>query len=127
MTIDHEFALEFMRKAEHDLGVARILLAEDTFYDSACFHCQQLAEKSIKAVLTHNSIRFRKIHDIDELLTLLHDPDFSVVWHYAAALNSYAVEMRYPGDYAEPERQDAEEALRMAVEIYELCKRKIGL
>jgi HEPN domain-containing protein len=58
---------------------------------------------------------------------LLNDPDFSVVWHYAAILNSYAVESRYPGDYVEPEREEAEEALRMATEIYELCRRKIGL
>lgn len=26
MTIDHELALEFLRKAEHDLGSARLLL-----------------------------------------------------------------------------------------------------
>ena len=127
MKLEHEWARKFLQKAEHDLGVARVLLAGDNFYDSVCFHCQQLAEKSVKAVLTHNSIRFKKIHDIDELLLLLNDPDFSDVWHYAATLNSYAVDTRYPGDYAEPEREEAVEALRMATEIYNLCKRKIGL
>lgn len=51
MTIDNELALEFLRKAEHDLGSARLLLTGENLFDSVCFHCQQLAEKSIKAVL----------------------------------------------------------------------------
>lgn len=127
MTIDHEFALEFMRKAASDLGSARLLLTGSDFYDAVCFHCQQLAEKSIKAVLTHNSIRFKKLHDLDALMELLNDPDFSNVRQYAALLNIYAVDTRYPGEYAEPEREDAEAAFRMAVEIHELCKQKIGV
>lgn len=127
MTIDHEFALEFLRKAEHDLASARFLLTGEDLFTSACFHCQQLAEKAIKAVLTHNSIRFKRIHDLDLLLSLLNDPDFRSVWSYAPILNSYAVDTRYPGDYDEPGRQDAEEAFRMAVEIYDLCKKKLSL
>jgi len=65
MTIDNELALEFLRKAEQDLGSARLLLTSDNLFDTACFHCQQLAEKSIKSLLTHRSIRFNKIHDLD--------------------------------------------------------------
>ena len=127
MTIDNELALEFLRKAEHDLGSARLLLTSDNLFDSACFHSQQLAEKSIKAVLTHKSIRFKKIHDLDKLLSLLDDPDFDEFRNYALILNSYAVDARYPGDYVEPEQEEAVEALRMAIEIYEFSKQKLGL
>jgi HEPN domain-containing protein len=127
MTVDSELALEFLRKAEHDLGSARLLLTAEGFFDSVCFHCQQLAEKSIKAVLTKRSIRFRKIHDLDVLLELLNDPDFKDIRQYATILNTYAVDTRYPGEYADPERQEAEDALRIATDIYELCRRKIGL
>jgi len=127
MNADHEFALEFLRKAESDLGSARLLLTSDNLFDSACFHSQQLAEKSIKAVLTHKSIRFKKIHDLDKLLSLLDDPDFDEFRNYALILNSYAVDARYPGDYVEPEQEEAVEALRMAIEIYEFSKKKLGL
>jgi len=127
MTADHEFALEFLRKAERDLGSARLLLTGDNLFDSACFHCQQLAEKSIKALLTQRSIRFKKIHDLDVLLSFLDDPDFNSVRSYALILNSYAVDARYPGDYVEPEQEEAEEAIRMAIEIYDLVKKKLGL
>jgi HEPN domain-containing protein len=127
MTIDHEFALEFIRKAEQDLSTASFLLTGEDFFTSACFHCQQLAEKAIKALLTYNSIRFKKIHNLDVLLSLLNDPDFKDVWQYAEILNTFAVDTRYPGEYAEPEREDAEEALRMATEIYDLVKQKLGL
>jgi HEPN domain-containing protein len=61
------------------------------------------------------------------LLSLLDDSDFSSFRSYVLTLNSYAVDARYPGDYAEPEQKEAEEALRMAIEIYELVKKKLGL
>jgi HEPN domain-containing protein len=127
MTIDNELALEFLRKAEHDLDSARLLLTGENLFDSVCFHCQQLAEKSIKAVLTLRSIRFKKVHDLDVLLSLLDDPDFDTIRSYALILNSYAVDARYPGDYVEPEQDEAEEALRMAIDIYERAIRKFGL
>jgi HEPN domain-containing protein len=127
MNADHEFALEFLRKAEQDLGSARLLLTGDNLFDSVCFHCQQLAEKSIKALLTHHSIRFKKVHDLDVLLELLNDPDFNHVRRNAIKLNQYAVDTRYPGDYGEPEQGEAEEALRISIEIYDLVKKKLDL
>ncbi len=94
MTRDNDLALEFLRKAEHDLGSARLLLTGENLFDSVCFHCQQLAEKSIKAALTRRSIRFKKVHDLDVLLSLLDDPDFNPIRSYALILNSYAVDAR---------------------------------
>ena len=41
--------------------------------------------------------------------------------------NELAVDTRYPGEYADPDREEAEDALRIATEIYELCRQKIGL
>src|SRR5437870_4977322 len=37
------------------------------------FFCQQAIEKSIKSVLSHRSIRYRRTHDLAELLDLLKD------------------------------------------------------
>ena len=125
MTKDNEFALEWLRKAKSDLDSARILLTGDNLFDAICFHAQQLAEKSIKALLTYHSIQFKKIHDLNLLLTLLNDPEMEQFRRYATILNSYAVDTRYPGDYVEPEQEEAEEALRLAIEIYEFIKQKI--
>jgi len=61
------------------------------------------------------------------LLSLLDDPDFNSIRSYALILNSYAVDARYPGDYVEPEQNEAEEALQMAIEIYGLAIRRFGL
>ncbi|MBN2050303.1 MAG: HEPN domain-containing protein [Spirochaetales bacterium] len=33
-----------------------------------CFHCQQAAEKALKAYLAYNEIRPPKTHDLDELI-----------------------------------------------------------
>ena len=35
------------------------------------FHCQQAAEKLLKAALSDLSVRFRKTHDLGALLSLL--------------------------------------------------------
>ncbi|MBI4023486.1 MAG: HEPN domain-containing protein [Verrucomicrobia bacterium] len=35
------------------------------------FHCQQAAEKLLKALLSQKEIRFQKTHDLQELMTLL--------------------------------------------------------
>lgn len=78
-------------------------------------------------MLTLRSIRFKKGHDLDLLLSLLDDPDFNSIRSYALILNSYAVDARYPSDYIEPEQDEAEESLRMAIEIYEHAIKKFGL
>jgi HEPN domain-containing protein len=49
-----EVLRRWVRKAEHDLEAARLILAggSNCPYDTACFHCHQAAEKYLKALLT---------------------------------------------------------------------------
>jgi len=35
------------------------------------FHCQQAAEKLLKAVLEHQQVVYRRTHDIDEFVIML--------------------------------------------------------
>ena len=60
-----EFAAELVRdwmtRASHDLRSARILsAADDPLLDIAIYHCQQAAEKSIKAGCRGRMNRFAK-------------------------------------------------------------------
>lgn len=58
----------WLNKAANDLRGAHIdLEASPPFIEDALFHCQQAAEKSLKAFLTAHDKPFKKTHDLDEL------------------------------------------------------------
>ena len=62
---------KWLIKARHDLGSARRLMEGDEPYlDTAVYHCQQAAEKALKALLTYHDVPFEKTHDLTELLDL---------------------------------------------------------
>jgi HEPN domain-containing protein len=55
-------------KTLQDLRRVEILLAATPAdVEGALFHCQQAAEKALKAFLTWHDVRFRRIHDLDEI------------------------------------------------------------
>ena len=64
---------EWIQKAESDYQAALALARRRkiSFHDQACFHCQQSAEKYLKARLEEANIRTPKTHDLDRLLSLL--------------------------------------------------------
>lgn len=111
---------QWLIKAHRDLGSARRLLEGDPSYaDTAVFHCQQAAEKSVKAYLTFKDSPFEKIHDLRLLVqrAAAFDVAFNQLADAAETLTPYAVAFRYPGDVLEPARGDAEEALRLAKSV----------
>ena len=120
MSAHENFTLEWLRKADNDLKTARLVLAaEDGPPDTTCFHSQQVVEKGLKALLTHRSIHFSKTHSLHLLLDLLAIPELEKFRKSCIILSGYAVEARYPGDYDEPDREEAEQAVNMASEIYD--------
>jgi HEPN domain-containing protein len=63
---------EWTHKAEHDLGMAELALENKPEYtDSICFHCQQTAEKYLKAYLVFLEAPFEKKHNLVYLLDLI--------------------------------------------------------
>ena len=63
---------EWVEKADHDLGSAKIIyLHLPDYFDTIAFHCQQAVEKYIKAILVFNKIEFQRSHDLVYLLELL--------------------------------------------------------
>lgn len=96
-----EVTKEWIVKAEGDYRSAEVLLyqIEVPEIDTACFHCQQCAEKYIKAFLTEHDIDFPRNHDLIRLLglCLTVDEGFEKIRDNLRRLESYGVIIRYPG------------------------------
>jgi HEPN domain-containing protein len=108
---------QWLSKADGDLDAARILLFEDrSFLNIVGFHCQQAAEKYLKAFLTDRQVDFPKTHNLGELLDLIErvDEPLADSLRSITILNPYGVETRYPGDAPDPSRAEAEVALGLA-------------
>jgi HEPN domain-containing protein len=91
---------EWLAKAEEDYSVAVGLLRRRRVpADSICFHCQQAAEKFLKAALQERGVHFGKTHDLEGLLRLCTTvvPHLTLLVGDAQLLNDYAVRYRYPG------------------------------
>jgi HEPN domain-containing protein len=84
------------------------------------FHCQQAAEKTIKAYLTWQDEPFEKTHSLVALLgkCLTFDPDLQDLRQAAATLTPYAVTSRYPGESPELTREEAERAYSLVEEVW---------
>lgn len=112
-------AEDWLARAEGDLALARAPLPEGAFYEDLCFHAQQAAEKSLKAVYQHLGKRFRYTHDLDALITGLRNEGITIPLEVAdaALLTSYAWEARYPGLSEPVTKKEFREALRQAERV----------
>lgn len=106
-----EVVQAWLIKANEDLRSARKLAAEpDPLLSTAMFHCQQAAEKALKALLVFHDRRVTKTHDVEVLLGIATtlEPKLSAWTASANQLTEYAAVFRYPGDVIEPEREQFE-------------------
>jgi HEPN domain-containing protein len=111
---------QWIKKASRDLYTARTMLeVDDVPTDIVCFHCQQCAEKSLKAFLVSVGQDPPRTHDLVKLLALSRNfrEDFSALEGNAISLADYAVEVRYPDDWREIPREEASEALLAATSV----------
>ncbi len=108
---------EWLRKADADLGVAEYLVEDDVAFPGViAFHCQQAAEKYIKALLTWTDVDFPKTHDLRGLLDML-PPSHAQLGDELSeiiVLTPYGVELRYPTDRPEATPDEAREAVQLA-------------
>ncbi len=114
----------WMEKSWRDLEMAkRAAGGAPPFYDMAVYHCQQSAEKAVKAFLVLHGKPYEKTHDIEVLMDLAGEinPDFGKLADAADMLTPYATRFRYPNaTFAlEPLPSEYSEALEHAKTVYD--------
>ena len=119
----------WIEKAEHDFLAAEhsMKLAAEGLTDIVAFHCQQCAEKYLKARLTEADVEFAKIHDLVALLdeVLVVQPTWDTFRADLAFLSDFAVGFRYPGESAD--RESARDARRRCRAFRVAAREALGL
>ncbi len=122
-----KYVADWFARADEDLDVAQLILEKERPYNPACFHEQQAAEKYLKGFLAYHSKHARKIHDLDALLQscIKIDQSFEIFRDNTQYLTRFYIESRYPDDYVEFTREDAERGLEAAIRIKDFVLEKI--
>jgi len=116
-------ALNDMKVAEHEM---RLPDGEMTT-DAVCFHCQQAAEKLLKAYLVSRGVDFGRTHELEFLLQLCIGQDAEFKEVELGNLSSYAVEIRYPDEFYIPSVEEARKSFALAGKLKEFVLKKLGL
>jgi HEPN domain-containing protein len=112
----------WLHKSTQDLQASAWLLESPrALYGAVGFHCQQAAEKALKAYLTWQEQPFEKTHSLVALvgMCLQFNRDFDVLRTAATSLTPFAMTTRYPGDLPDISAEDARDALEQARKICE--------
>ncbi|MFQ6102018.1 MAG: HEPN domain-containing protein [Anaerolineae bacterium] len=126
MKSPREHALRLLGKAEHNLVAARATLSTGQALDMVCFHAQQVAEKSLKALLALYDVEYPWRHDLAELLELVRPlaPGVDTLEGRVIQLMPFAVAVCYDEEF-EPSLSEAMEALQTATAVYSLIAQAI--
>jgi len=117
--MDSKDVLLWFEFADSDLEAAEHLL---TLYhprmEIICYHCQQAAEKYLKAYWIYKGIFPPKIHELDTLCKKCFefDPVFQEILQACFVLSPYGVQPRYPNEMR-IEEHHMKEALEYAKRI----------
>ena len=128
MSPKEELVKEWLTLADDDLRMAELTMKDsEPVCWAAAFHCQQAAEKSLKALLAYNEYHVEKMHDVAFLVKLCVKflPEMEQFIETGAALSEYAVETRYPAVRVEITKIKAEKAVETARDIYEFILKSL--
>lgn len=121
---------QWILKAENDLlNVTNNLQAEQTPWDTVCFHCQQAVEKYIKAVLVVHEREVPRTHDLEQVYNLIQYwvPQIGEQRDELRWLTTYAILSRYPVEVEDTPAGEEEgmRAHKLAQTIQEVCRNYI--
>ena len=128
MSEEMNLATLWLTKARNDLlNADNNLKSEEVPFDTVCFHCQQAAEKLLKAFLVGKGQAYPITHDLflilEKILPL--NDDAEDLRDVLAILMPYAVEIRYPDDWNMPSDEDAMEAREAAEKVMRWLERSL--
>ena len=109
---------QWVSKAEMDWTSVEILSSHPKGPRQAvCFHCQQYAEKLLKALLTLHEIEAPRTHDLRRLIQLAAPiaPALEPLADRGDRLSIAGVEIRYPDEW----REVTEAEMRQMIELTE--------
>jgi len=116
----------WLRDAHGDLALARVKKTRIIRYEHLCFHAQQAAEKSLKAVYLALDMDMPRTHDLAFLIDNLPKPlPMPPAFLVLPTLTKYAVQFRYPGQDIPVTRRDWLAAVDVADEIYHWAKSQV--
>ena len=114
--------------ANRDLASAKHLLTLIPIpVEIICYHCQQSAEKFLKAYLIFQNIAPKRTHDLEELFKECEkfDGNFSDIEDECSNLTDFAVNTRYPYEL-ELTLEDTKRAIKDAEKIKEFILNKFN-
>ena len=120
---------EWIRYAEMDYNTS--LHMSETYHpvplEIVCYHCQQSAEKALKAYAIAQSEPLTKTHDLETILEqcVKHDDRFNAFGLICPILTGYAVFSRYPVSEDSITEQDMKTALKNAFDVFVFTKARI--
>lgn len=117
MALENPTAREWLALAGQDLQLVDLALGQpEPPVGPALFHSQQAAEKALKAAIIEDGEIPPRTHDLVALVDRLvpAHPDLADLRDGARILTPYAVAPRYPPEFQEYTRDEAEEALALA-------------
>lgn len=119
---------EWLQKANDDYISATVLMEKISppQIEISCYHCQQCAEKALKAFCVENNVAFTKTHDLTILcnLCMTKNPNFSSLLNDCGILTPYSTQTRYPSTMQILE-SDAKTAIKMAKKILDFAQEKV--
>lgn len=130
MNVPENFIKDWIDKADHDLGSAKLIFLHLPAYsDTIAFHCQQAVEKYIKAVLVYHDIEFPRSHNLVYLLDLLSIKVKASDDQYdkAILLNGYSVQIRYPDQIIYLTNEELETSIAIAQEFRDFATKILSL
>ena len=128
--------LEWLEYARKDINVADQLFEKQQNprhrpHEAILFHCQQGAEKAIKAYIVQCGTFPPKTHDLQDLLSicLRNDNQFANtrIAKHCAFLTPFAVIVRYPKHSIVLDSAQSERGLNSAKRIYDFICERLGL
>lgn len=125
---DSKRCYDWMFYAYGDIISARLLSTDKRLYSMAAFHCQQCAEKALKAFLLSKNHKLMDGHNLTWLCkqAALVNDGFARWIAESAMLNRYYIETRYPADILlEVDREALEQITVSAEGLLEFAAQQI--